>query len=121
MASTPHEGDPIDITIQSNGLRQRRIVEKIFAGLAFLSAVIAVAILAIVLGTILHKGLSQLSVDFFTKPRPLFGEEGGIADALAITEDTVKVHVKHVMDKLGASDRTQAVVIAVRRGIIHLA
>jgi DNA-binding NarL/FixJ family response regulator len=43
-----------------------------------------------------------------------------IADALAITEDTVKVHVKHVMEKLGASDRTQAVVIAVRRGIIHL-
>lgn len=43
-----------------------------------------------------------------------------IADALAITEDTVKVHVRHVMEKLGASDRTQAVVIAVRRGIIHL-
>ena len=43
-----------------------------------------------------------------------------IANALAITEDTVKVHVKHVMEKLGASDRTQAVVIAVRRGILHL-
>ena len=43
-----------------------------------------------------------------------------IAEALAITEDTVKVHVKHVMEKLGASDRTQAVVIAVRRGILHL-
>ena len=43
-----------------------------------------------------------------------------IADELAITEDTVKVHVKHVMEKLDASDRTEAVVIAVRRGIIHL-
>jgi hypothetical protein len=37
-----------------------------------------------------------------------------------ISEDTVKVHMKHVMDKLGANDRTQAVSIAVRRGIIEL-
>ena len=43
-----------------------------------------------------------------------------IADRLFISEETVKVHVKHVMEKLGASDRTQAVAIAVRRGIIQL-
>ena len=43
---------------------------------------IAVGILALVLGTVLHKGLSQLSLDFFTKARPLFGQTGGIADAL---------------------------------------
>lgn len=43
-----------------------------------------------------------------------------IAEILNISEDTVKVHVKHIMDKLGAKDRTQAVSIAVRRGIIHL-
>lgn len=43
-----------------------------------------------------------------------------IAELLFISEETVKVHVKHLMDKLGASDRTQAVAIAVRRGIIHL-
>ncbi|MBC7900232.1 MAG: response regulator transcription factor [Saprospiraceae bacterium] len=43
-----------------------------------------------------------------------------IADQLFISEETVKVHVKHIMDKLGASDRTQAVAIALRRGIIHL-
>jgi DNA-binding NarL/FixJ family response regulator len=43
-----------------------------------------------------------------------------VAEALSITEDTVKVHVKHLMDKLAANDRTEAVVIAVRRGIIHL-
>jgi hypothetical protein len=36
------------------------------------------------------------------------------------SEETVKVHVKHLMEKLGASDRTQAVAIAVRRGIIQL-
>ena len=43
-----------------------------------------------------------------------------IAEQLFISEETVKVHVKHVMEKLGANDRTQAVAIAVRRGIIQL-
>lgn len=43
-----------------------------------------------------------------------------IAERLHISEETVKVHVKHIMEKLGASDRTQAVAIAVRRGIIQL-
>ena len=43
-----------------------------------------------------------------------------IAEKLAISEETVKVHVKHIMEKLGASDRTAAVAIAVRRGIIQL-
>ncbi len=43
-----------------------------------------------------------------------------IGEKLFISEETVKVHIKHIMDKLGASDRTQAVAIAVRRGIIHL-
>ncbi|MEP7362404.1 MAG: response regulator transcription factor [Acidobacteriota bacterium] len=43
-----------------------------------------------------------------------------IAELLFISEETVKVHVKHIMEKLGASDRTQAVAIAVRRGIIQL-
>ena len=44
----------------------------------------------------------------------------GIAGRLFIAEETVKAHVKHIMEKLGASDRTQAVVIGVRRGIIQL-
>ena len=43
-----------------------------------------------------------------------------IADHLLISEETVKVHVKHIMEKLGAADRTAAVAIAVRRGIIQL-
>jgi DNA-binding NarL/FixJ family response regulator len=43
-----------------------------------------------------------------------------IAEMLFISEETVKVHVKHIMDKLGAKDRTQAISIAVRRGIIEL-
>jgi len=43
-----------------------------------------------------------------------------IAERLFISEETVKVHIKHIMDKLGANDRTQAVAIAIRRGIIQL-
>jgi len=43
-----------------------------------------------------------------------------IAEKLFISEETVKVHIKHIMEKLGASDRTQAVAIALRRGIIQL-
>ena len=43
-----------------------------------------------------------------------------IAESLFVAEETVKVHLKHIMAKLGANDRTQAVTIAVRRGIIRL-
>jgi len=43
-----------------------------------------------------------------------------IANKLFISEETVKVHIKHIMEKLGAKDRTQAVAVGLRRGIIHL-
>jgi DNA-binding NarL/FixJ family response regulator len=43
-----------------------------------------------------------------------------IAEKLFIAEETVKVHIKHIMEKLSATDRTQAVAIGIRRGIIHL-
>ena len=43
-----------------------------------------------------------------------------IAEKLFISEETVKVHIKHAMAKLGARDRTQALAIALRRGIIQL-
>lgn len=43
-----------------------------------------------------------------------------VADRLAITEDTVKAHVRNILSKLGANDRTHAVTIALKRGIIGL-
>lgn len=43
-----------------------------------------------------------------------------IASALALSEDTVKGHVRSIMDKLGASNRTHAVSIGIERGIIEL-
>src|SRR5580704_3452935 len=43
-----------------------------------------------------------------------------IAKRLFIAEETVKVHLKHIMTKLGSTDRTHSVAIAARRGIIYL-
>jgi DNA-binding NarL/FixJ family response regulator len=43
-----------------------------------------------------------------------------IGEDLAITEETVKVHMRNIFGKLSARDRTEAVTIALRRGIIHL-
>ena len=43
-----------------------------------------------------------------------------IADQLSITEETVKGHIKNILSKLGANDRTHAVTIGLKRGIIEL-
>ena len=43
-----------------------------------------------------------------------------IAEALDITPETVKVHIKNVLSKLGARDRAEAFALAARRGIIHI-
>ena len=74
--------DPYDITVRSSGLGRRRLTEKVFGALGVAAAIVAVGILALVLGTVVIKGFSQLNLDLLTKSRPLFGEQGGIADAL---------------------------------------
>src|SRR5215475_5983609 len=43
-----------------------------------------------------------------------------IADQLAIAETTVNFHIKNLVDKLGANDRTHAVTIAIRRGFLRV-
>jgi len=43
-----------------------------------------------------------------------------IAVALAISSQTVRVHMKNIFAKLGVSDRTEAMRVAIRRGIIHV-
>ncbi len=43
-----------------------------------------------------------------------------IADALGLAEPTVKIHVNNLLRKLQAKDRTEAAVIALKRGLIHL-
>lgn len=43
-----------------------------------------------------------------------------IADQLTISENTVNFHIKNLMEKLRANDRTHAVTIALRRGLLHI-
>lgn len=43
-----------------------------------------------------------------------------IAAALYIAESTVKTHINHILNKLGASDRAQALAIALKQGIVQL-
>jgi DNA-binding NarL/FixJ family response regulator len=43
-----------------------------------------------------------------------------IAERLGTASGTVKMHVQRILEKLGAADRTHAVTIAIRRGILHL-
>ena len=43
-----------------------------------------------------------------------------IAGQLRISEETTQGHVKNILSKLGLHDRTEAVTVAVRRGIVHL-
>jgi DNA-binding NarL/FixJ family response regulator len=43
-----------------------------------------------------------------------------IADQLAISENTVNFHIKNLVDKLQANDRTHAVTIALRRGLLQI-
>ena len=43
-----------------------------------------------------------------------------IADRLGRSSGTIKIHIENILAKLGAADRTQAVTIAIQRGILHL-
>jgi DNA-binding NarL/FixJ family response regulator len=43
-----------------------------------------------------------------------------IANRLAIAENTTRIHVSRILDKLAVEDRTQAVLVAIQRGLVHL-
>jgi two-component system, NarL family, response regulator len=44
----------------------------------------------------------------------------GIGTSLNVGESTVKSHVNRILSKLGVNDRTQAVIVAIKRGIVYL-
>ena len=86
-----------------------------------------------------HAGRKAMASDVATQVAEHSGEEGltpkeidvlrliaagnankEIAAQLSISEETVKSRVKNILDKLGANDRTHAVSIGVKRGIIEL-
>jgi DNA-binding NarL/FixJ family response regulator len=62
--------------------------------------------------------LSEREVEILTQVADGFRNRE-IGARLAISEDTVKSHLRHILEKLGAKDRTEAVAIGIRRGIIH--
>ena len=65
---------------------------------------------------------ASLSIRELEVLRLLFGGKRNreIASALDITEGTVKLHVSSILGKLGATDRTEAVTVALQRGLIRL-
>ena len=67
-------------------------------------------------------GRSQLSARELDVLRLLVGgkRNRAIADELDITEGTVKLHVSSILGKLGALDRTEAVTVALQRGLVQL-
>jgi DNA-binding NarL/FixJ family response regulator len=67
-------------------------------------------------------GRTQLSARELDVLRLLVGgkRNRAIASELAITEGTVKLHVSSILSKLGAEDRTEAVTVALQRGIVQL-
>jgi DNA-binding NarL/FixJ family response regulator len=69
-----------------------------------------------------HAAAQPLSVREIEVLRLIAGGNANkmIAATLSITEATVKGHVKHILVKLGAKDRTHAVTIGMKRGIIQL-
>jgi two-component system NarL family response regulator len=67
-------------------------------------------------------GRSELSARELDVLRLLVGgrRNRAIASELSITEGTVKLHVSSILNKLGAGDRTEAVTVALQRGIVQL-
>ena len=91
------------------------VIRKVHAGRKHLTAVVADNLAVYVGGD----PLTEREVEVLT--RVAEGDRNrDIGEHLGISEDTVKVHVKRIMDKLGAKDRTQAVAIGIRRGVITL-
>lgn len=66
-----------------------------------------------------HERLSAREMDVLLRLRD-GGSNREIGAALGLSEDTVKTHMKAILAKLNAADRTQAVVTAIRRGLIDV-
>jgi DNA-binding NarL/FixJ family response regulator len=69
-----------------------------------------------------HLGLEKLSERELQVLREIAAGKRNkeIAADLSIAEDTVKMHVKNILEKLQVNDRTEAVTVALRRGILHI-
>ena len=90
-------------------------IRKVHAGHKHLPPEVAAQLMEHLLG----ETLSKREVEVLQKVAG-GNRNSEIAALLFVSEETVKGHIKHIMEKLGAGDRTEAVSIGVRRGIIHL-
>ena len=91
------------------------VIRSVHAGRRHVPTEVA-AVLAEHLG---EEGLTAREVEVLTLIRDGHKNKQ-IADRLSISENTVNFHIKNIVEKLGANDRTHAVTIAVRRGLLEL-
>jgi DNA-binding NarL/FixJ family response regulator len=92
-----------------------RAVREVYAGRQYVDPVVASHLAE----RRSHRPLSAREVEVLQMVARGLGNKE-IAGALNIAEVTVKLHVSHVLEKLGVKDRTQASTVALQRGIISL-
>ena len=91
-----------------------RVVREVYAGSTTLPSNVATRLAA----RSTQRGLTTREVEVLERiAEGLRNKE--IGAVLRISEETVQVHVKNILSKLGVNDRTAAVTVAFRRGIIH--
>ncbi len=92
-----------------------RVIREVFAGGRPLPAPVAKRLA----DRLLHPDLTARELDVLRLiARGMRNKE--IAAQLGIGEETTQGHVKNILSKLGLHDRTEAVAVAVRRGIVHI-
>ncbi|MDP9234593.1 MAG: phosphate ABC transporter permease PstA [Actinomycetota bacterium] len=85
------ENYQLDLFARTGNLRRRRLVNRVLEIAAWVAAVIAVGTLAVVIISVVLKGVSSISLDFLTTPTSPFGAGGGISNAIIGTGILVAV------------------------------
>jgi len=92
-----------------------RAIRDVFQGRRYLDPTVAPLLAA----RMSHRSLTGRELEVLRMVAKGLGNKE-IAAALNIAEVTVKLHVSHVLDKLGVKDRTEAATVALQRGILSL-
>lgn len=92
-----------------------RAIRDVFKGRRYLDSTVAPLLAA----RMSHRSLTGRELEVLRMVAKGLGNKE-IAAALNIAEVTVKLHVSHVLEKLGVKDRTEAATVALQRGIISL-
>jgi DNA-binding NarL/FixJ family response regulator len=92
-----------------------RAIRDVFEGRRYLDSTVAPLLAA----RMSHRSLTGRELEVLRMVAKGLGNKE-IAAALNIAEVTVKLHVSHVLEKLGVKDRTEAATVALQRGVISL-